>query len=288
MNIVIDAGVIAKAFDWKKSTLSRLIRDIPENFERINSKRSQIFISYARKDKEKVNDIYRQLKEWELNLWRDRENIPPGADWAIDIEKAIDQSAFFLACLSSNALPLEKRGFLKKEIVWALHSRRVGNLEVIPVSLEKLKKDSIPEGLKRIELVKWYKNDGRAKLLRWIKDKIEGQELYKVCFDGSSDSDSEILKEYEDNANNWQALKKWYREIHHMQVFHYCGKIQPQPEVESHHTYIGVALTSRGVLVVEDAFIEKLRDLAPKLKLQIWDASQLDEHLSTEFIANKE
>jgi hypothetical protein len=78
----------------------------------------QIFISYAREDVEAARRLYRDLKNAELNPWLDEEVLLPGQNWKSAIRKAIKESRFFIALLSSNSV--KKRGYVQRELKEAL------------------------------------------------------------------------------------------------------------------------------------------------------------------------
>ena len=81
--------------------------------------RVQIFLSYAREDKEQVENLYQRLSSTGLKPWMDTKDILPGEIWETCIRRAVRNSDFFLACLSTNSVG--KRGFVQKEIRDALN-----------------------------------------------------------------------------------------------------------------------------------------------------------------------
>ncbi len=66
-----------------------------------------IFISYSRKDKEKVYPIIKGLSDAGYNIWYDK-GIPPSVDYIDYIAKKIELSRIFLIFLSPNALDTSK------------------------------------------------------------------------------------------------------------------------------------------------------------------------------------
>ena len=98
---------------------------------------TQIFLSYAREDEEKVENLYRKLSDAGFKPWMDKKDILPGEKWKSSIQTAIRRSDFFLACLSVNSV--NKRGFLQKEIKDALdiwQEMLDSDIYLIPVRLE--------------------------------------------------------------------------------------------------------------------------------------------------------
>ena len=74
----------------------------------------RVFLSYARQDQPAVRQIYHFLLEHGCDPWLDVETLLPGQDWAYEIERAIQQTDYFLACLSNHAV--DKRGYVQAEL----------------------------------------------------------------------------------------------------------------------------------------------------------------------------
>jgi hypothetical protein len=135
---------------------------------------AQIFLSYAREDKEKVQELYRRLSEAGFNPWMDVADILPGEMWETSIKKAIRDSDFFLVCLSSNSV--NKRGFLQTEIKDALNiwqEMLVDDIYVIPVRLENCE---LPESLQAFQSMSLLDEDSWPRLLKALKKKRRGAE----------------------------------------------------------------------------------------------------------------
>jgi D-arabinose 5-phosphate isomerase GutQ len=98
----------------------------------------QVFISYSRKDREKAIQLHDALNAKGITPWIDLSKIPGGADWEIAISKAIEQSDYFLALFSKDAM--NKKGYFHKEIKIALeHMKKLPPRDVfiIPVRLDE-------------------------------------------------------------------------------------------------------------------------------------------------------
>lgn len=78
----------------------------------------KIFISYAREDLDSAKRMFDELKNAGFEPWFDKECILPGQRWEVGIERAIRNSHYFIAFLSSNSVA--KRGYVQKEIRRAL------------------------------------------------------------------------------------------------------------------------------------------------------------------------
>lgn len=97
----------------------------------------QVFVAYAFEDEEQARKLYSELKQHGFTPWLDKENLMPGQNWPRAIERAIDSSDFFVACLSRRALI--KRGHFQSELRYALDltSRLpLDDVFVLPVRLD--------------------------------------------------------------------------------------------------------------------------------------------------------
>lgn len=78
----------------------------------------KVFISYAREDIEIAKKIYNDLASKGVDVWLDENDLIPGQKWKIEIKKAISESRYFIALLSSNSV--SKKGYVQKELKIAL------------------------------------------------------------------------------------------------------------------------------------------------------------------------
>ena len=79
---------------------------------------SRVFISYAKEDKRSADRLYRELRQAGVKPWIDSVDLIVGQYWESTIRKAIQDSDYFLALVSSRSV--KKRGFVQKEIRLAL------------------------------------------------------------------------------------------------------------------------------------------------------------------------
>lgn len=127
----------------------------------------QIFHSYTKEDRKSVEYLYDELSKAGYKPWMDTKDILPGEEWEISIKKAIKNSDFFLAFLSKKSV--SKRGFLQKEIRYALNileGMLDNDIYLIPVRLEECE---IQEKLKALQWVNLYEVDGFDKLIKAIE-----------------------------------------------------------------------------------------------------------------------
>jgi hypothetical protein len=131
----------------------------------------QIFLSYAREDKEKVENLCQKLSDAGFKPWMDAKDILPGEKWSSSIRKAVQRSDFFLACLSKNSVG--KRGWIQREIKGALdiwQEKLDSDIYLIPVRLEDCE---APESLSGFQWVDLFEEDGWTRLVKAIQVGIE-------------------------------------------------------------------------------------------------------------------
>lgn len=63
-----------------------------------------VFVSYSHIDEARAKEIVAVLEEHNLNIWYDRDDIPKGADWRIEIEHGIQSSLSFLFLISPDSV----------------------------------------------------------------------------------------------------------------------------------------------------------------------------------------
>jgi hypothetical protein len=113
---------------------------------------SDIFISYAREDLERVKPIVEELEKNGWSVFWDR-NLRPGSRWAIEITKALDESRCVLVVWSSASINAEKHHWVREE---AETGRERGIL--VPLRLDDV---VLPLGFRSIhaaDLLNWNKN----------------------------------------------------------------------------------------------------------------------------------
>jgi hypothetical protein len=161
-NFVVKAGDTTKLLS-RVFALLHIKKDLRES----PNKEVRIFISYARKDFAKAHLIYSRLKQEEFSPWIDKEDIIPGQDWELEIEKAIKECNFFLACLSKYSI--SKEGYVQKELKKGLEMwdrQPEGRVYLIPIRLDKCK---VPKRFENIEYCNLFRPDGIKQLIRSIR-----------------------------------------------------------------------------------------------------------------------
>jgi hypothetical protein len=170
---VVDDGSAAVGlyiFSRRAAAWKRIDRDVRTGGFQVKAT-AQIFLSYAREDEEKVENLYQKLSDAGFKPWMDKRDIHPGERWKSSIRKAVRRSDFFLACLSANSV--NKRGFIQREIKDALDILQEmldSDIYLIPVRLEDC---TLPESLSEFQWVNLFEEDGWTRLVKAIQIGME-------------------------------------------------------------------------------------------------------------------
>jgi hypothetical protein len=89
-----------------------------------------LFVSYSRVDSEFALRLVRDLRTHDVEVWFDQTDIPPGANWDDEIERALDQAKIMIVILSEASGHSQN---VKNEIAHALEQGK----QVVPVLLSK-------------------------------------------------------------------------------------------------------------------------------------------------------
>jgi hypothetical protein len=101
------------------------------------------FISYSRKNSDFAVRLAKDLKAAGIDVWLDQLDIPTGARWDDEIEKALDQSSIFLIVLSPESIQSQN---VKDEVGYAIDAGK----RILPVTVENC---NIPFRLRRFQYV---------------------------------------------------------------------------------------------------------------------------------------
>jgi formylglycine-generating enzyme required for sulfatase activity len=137
----------------------------------------RVFLCHSSHDKPAVRELYQKLcaESW-IDPWLDEENLYPGQDWNLEIEKAIEETDVILVCLSNNSIT--KEGYVQREIRIALDYadyKPEGTLFIIPVRLEEC---NPPKRLARWQYADYFEGQRERGLKRLLVSlKRRGEEL---------------------------------------------------------------------------------------------------------------
>ena len=155
------------------SLLTQKINPVDSNHQ----KNFFIFLCYAKEDIHMVRNLYDRLKNEGLTPWLDEVDILPGQNWSCEIQRAIDATDFALICLSS--ISVQKKGFLNKEIHWALDKQAQMPEKqsfIIPVKLEPCE---LQQKLSDIQSVNLFEKNGFNQLIRALSVEVKNKSFRK-------------------------------------------------------------------------------------------------------------
>ncbi len=103
-----------------------------------------ILISYSRKDRDAVRQLYAELEALGFKLWRDLHDIPGGEPFWEEIKQGIDGCETVVLCMSPDALASP---YVQQE--W--HYARQQGRRVLPVVVADVDFDAVPRWMSRID-----------------------------------------------------------------------------------------------------------------------------------------
>lgn len=142
------------------------------------SQKPKVFLSYAREDRDRVEQIYDSLKAEGFNPWIDTRNIRAGEKWSSVIGEAIRSADFMLLFLSHNSV--SKRGYVQTELRAALSilaELPENAIFLIPVRLDE---SEPPAPLQHIQFVDLFEESGWERLLRSLSGSAEQNQIQKA------------------------------------------------------------------------------------------------------------
>lgn len=137
------------------------------------TKSNLVFLSYARENQDIAERLYMSLREKEINVWLDVKCLKPGANWKLEIDKALKNARYYILLVSKYSV--NKDRFVQNEIREALNI--LGELPrdqifMIPVRIDNtLPKDDELLNLNWVDMYRDY-HGGLAKILRSLSGLI--------------------------------------------------------------------------------------------------------------------
>jgi CheY-like chemotaxis protein len=125
---------------------------------------AQVFLSYDRRDKLKVDRLYDRLVSAGHAPWMDTKKLVGGMEWRMEIRKAINRADYFVFCATRRALL--KPGMMHKELAQGLERVKEmppGRNFFVTVRLEKC---DIPPPYDEFQFVDYFQPNGFVSLLR--------------------------------------------------------------------------------------------------------------------------
>lgn len=111
----------------------------------------QIFLSYTAEDKNIAEPIAFSLRARGHKVFFDRDDLPPGGEYDMRIEKAVERSALFVFLLSPASIA--KGRFTLTELEFARRKWRKADGHVLPVMIKPVEFEAIPNFLKSVTIL---------------------------------------------------------------------------------------------------------------------------------------
>jgi CheY-like chemotaxis protein len=130
---------------------------------------TKVFLSYSRADETHAERLYKQLTEYGLDVWFDKESLLPGQSWEEEIRQEIQRSDYVILLLSKKSVG--KRGFFQKEVRLALEvldTIPIGHVYLLPIRIDECE---VPARLTTIQYLDLFpqSNHSLEKLYKSIK-----------------------------------------------------------------------------------------------------------------------
>jgi formylglycine-generating enzyme required for sulfatase activity len=118
----------------------------------------KVFLCHSSADKPAVRELYKKLRDepW-ISSWLDEEDIFPGDDWNLEIQKAIRETDAIIVCLSKGSIT--KEGYVQREIKTALDysdEKPERTVYIIPIRLEEC---TPPERLSKWQYADYFEGN---------------------------------------------------------------------------------------------------------------------------------
>jgi hypothetical protein len=129
------------------------------------------FISYASADRAQATKLHKKLIAKGIDAWIDVEELLPGQDWKLEIDKALHASDAIIICISNQSMT--KEGYVQKELKHALdlaQEKPEGTIFLIPVRLENCQ---VPFRLKDFQWVDLFERDGFSHLEKALASRAQ-------------------------------------------------------------------------------------------------------------------
>jgi TIR domain-containing protein/uncharacterized protein DUF3298 len=131
----------------------------------------QIFISYARPDRDVAVEIYDALAKKGFHPWMDCKKLLGGQNWDFEIERALSKSEIVIALVSPNSI--DRRGYLQRELRFAFDKMREKLVDDIFIVAILHDTNDIPERFREFHCLHASDADFQSQLERSLNTQIE-------------------------------------------------------------------------------------------------------------------
>lgn len=126
-----------------------------------------VFVSYSQRDTATVSRVVGDLRERNLDVWWDVEQIDPGDAISMKIELGLRKSRFVMPCISRNQV---QSGWCRIEYTAILNRiiRKMTDTQLAPLIIDDIDLDDIPVVFSDIQWVRLSESQRYAQLLSFI------------------------------------------------------------------------------------------------------------------------
>jgi hypothetical protein len=128
-------------------------------------RRTDVFISYSRKDRDFVRRLDEALAKRDREAWVDLENIAPTAEWLADVYSGIERTDAFILVISPDSVKSED---CLRELAHAgEHNKRL-----IPIMHREVEDEAVPEPLGSYNWIFFREDDDFEDSLQVLMDAL--------------------------------------------------------------------------------------------------------------------
>lgn len=146
----------------------------PTADKKMTGNSNKVFISYAKEDYSYAEELYNYLQLHDYDPWLDKKCLLAGANWDMEIKKALRQSDFIILLLSDTSI--SKRGYVQREYKLALQyweEKVEDDIYIIPILINECE---VPVSLNRFQ---WLQYDEDAFALIVSSLNVQRKKLIK-------------------------------------------------------------------------------------------------------------
>lgn len=153
----------------------------------------RVFLCHSSNDKPAVRELYQKLcaEAW-IQPWLDEEELYPGQDWNMEIEKAVETADAIIVCLTKNSI--NKEGYVQRELRTVLDFadyKPEGTLYIIPVRLEECEP---PRRLRVWQYADYFEGQHERAFERLLVSLKRRADLLGLKIEGNAPKDKSVDK----------------------------------------------------------------------------------------------
>lgn len=137
-----------------------------------NNRPLRVFLCHSSGDKPDVRKLYHKLiNEGWIDPWLDEEQLYPGHDWDLEIEKAVESADAVIVCLSNGSVT--KEGYVQRELRFVLDIALTKPEETIFIIPLRLDECTPPRRLRAYQYVNYFPEDQKERAYKRMLVSLE-------------------------------------------------------------------------------------------------------------------